>query len=303
MFVKIFFIFSALITVAFSDSRIRFIFYQSPTQTTEYSTLNFFTLVNNPGFQRDQGLVVFHYGEGQTLTTPQVLDVVNSYAGNRNYNFVLVHYFNTNVVSTGNAVELAEGISTALIQLLENAFPADDLNLVGFGLGAQLIARVSRRIQERSNRRFIVGRLTGLEPIQLGMISGNNIGRLGPSDAAFVESIHTEGNQLGDHGSRGHIWFMVNGGQTQPMCDQTLPGNRAECSHIFVLNIWAESVRAISPVFPALACNAWAQFLSGVCNTNPIAHMGRSHPNTALRGSYFLQTNMQPPWSREQAHP
>jgi hypothetical protein len=196
-------------------------------------------------------------------------------------------------------------VSSALITFLENGYPADDLNLVGFALGAQLIARASRRVQERTSRRFIVGRLTGLEPIQLGLIPGNNIGRLGTNDAAFVESIHTEGNQNGDHSSRGHIWFMVNGGETQPreICDFTLAGNRADCSHIFVLGIWAESVRAISPVFPALACNAWAQFLDGTCSLNPIAWMGRSTSISTLRGSYFLMTNVQPPWSRTQAHP
>lgn len=177
------------------------------------------------------------------------------------------------------------------------------MNLVGFGLGGQIVGRASRRVQQQSDRRFVLGRITALNPLQMGNIATNNIGRLAPGDAAFVETIFTETNQHGDFGSRGDVWFMVNGGASQPVCDFTLPGNRADCSHLLVLNIWAESVRAISPVFPALACNAWTQFLAGTCNNNPITHMGRSNTLSTARGSYILQTNNQPPWSRTSALP
>lgn len=72
-----------------------------PTQTQEYNVQNFNTILNHPGFLGDKELVMFHYGEGQSLSTPEVLDVVNSYAGNTGYNFVLIHYFSSNVISTG----------------------------------------------------------------------------------------------------------------------------------------------------------------------------------------------------------
>lgn len=177
------------------------------------------------------------------------------------------------------------------------------MNLIGWSLGAQIMGRTSRRVSAISARRHIIGRLTGLDPIQLGLISGSRIGRLSSADAQWVESVHTEGNSRGDHGSHGHIWFMVNGGVTQPMCDQTLPGNRADCSHLFALTMWAESVRATVPAFPSLQCDSWQNFLGAQCNNNVVAHMGRSNDAMNLRGSFFLRTNMEPPWSRSVATP
>ena len=87
------------------------------------------------------------------------------------------------------------------------------MNLVGFGLGGQIIARSSRQTQGQTGRRHIIGRLTGLEPASLGPVNSITIGTLSSADAQFVESIHTDGNgQRGDLTSNGHVSFFVNGG-------------------------------------------------------------------------------------------
>jgi pancreatic triacylglycerol lipase len=178
------------------------------------------------------------------------------------------------------------------------------MNLLGFSLGAQIIARTSRRVQQISNRRHVIGRLSGLDPWALNLIQSNQIGTLSADDAYWTESIHTEGNSRGDLESRGHLAFMVNGGVSQPMCeDLTLPGNRADCSHLMALTIWTESVRTLAPSFPSLQCTTWPLFMSGSCNNNQVAHIGRTGYNEGLRGIYFLQTNMQSPFSRSQAQP
>ena len=44
---------------------------------------------------------MFHHSEGNTLTTPQVADVLNSYARNADLNFIMIHYDNANTISTG----------------------------------------------------------------------------------------------------------------------------------------------------------------------------------------------------------
>ena len=44
---------------------------------------------------------MFHHSEDNTLTTPQVQDVMNSYAVNANWNFIMIHYDNANTISTG----------------------------------------------------------------------------------------------------------------------------------------------------------------------------------------------------------
>jgi hypothetical protein len=148
--------------------------------------------------------------------------------------------------------------------------------------------------------------LTGLNPTDLGPINGLQIGRLSATDAQFVETVFTEGNSIVDHEARGHVSFFVNGGVTQPWCQQTLPGNRAECSHIFALRgklkffftfknkifflnaVWAESARTRARIFPSLLCDSWSEFSGGVCNDNDVSYIGRS-TSFDRRGPYFIR--------------
>lgn len=51
----------------------------------------------------------------------------------------------------------------------------------------------SRAVRTFSNNVHTVGRLTGLDPGQLGAHLAT-LGRLSSTDATFVDSIHTEGN-------------------------------------------------------------------------------------------------------------
>lgn len=202
-----------------------------------------------------------------------------------------------------SASGLGDSVGDALNNLFNSGYNSGFMNLVGFSIGAQIMARASRRVQDRSNRRNVIGRLTGLDPFDLGIISSVTVGRLSSADAQLVESVHTEGVSIGDHESQGHVAFFVNGGVTQPFCDSPLPGNRAECSHIFALTVWSESVRSSTPIFPALNCPSWPRYLGGECNGNDVANLGRVSSNTWLRGPFFLRTNSVSPFSRDTPFP
>lgn len=90
------------------------------------------------------------------------------------------------------------------------------MNFVGFGMGGIIMARASRQVQGQTSRRHVVGRLTALEPFNLGPITQVTIGRVSSADAQFVETIHTDGNgQRGEAASTGHVSFFVNGGIDQ----------------------------------------------------------------------------------------
>ncbi|CAG9801916.1 unnamed protein product [Chironomus riparius] len=303
MLVKSLVVILSLIALGSCDSRIRYRFYREATYVDDYTFADFNTILSNPSFSSSRQTVIFHYGAGQTLATPQIHDIITAYAVNRQFNFIVIFYDNLNTISTGEANALAEGITVNLLEIFDRGYNSGLMNLLGFSLGAQIMARASRQVQSRSNRRHIVSRLTGLDPWNLGAISSITVGRLSSSDAQWVESVHTESSNRGDHESRGHIAFFVNGGVAQPMCTQTLPTTRWDCSHVFALSVWAESVRASSPIFPSLSCDSWSQFQAGQCNSNQVANLGRTSFNTAIRGSYFLSTNMQAPWSRNQAQP
>lgn len=295
----------ALAAFAHGDGRLNYIFYHGPTMTdtTVFNFVNYHTILNHPLFQRTRSTIMFHYGTGQTLATSQVHDLIQSYFNRGEHNLIVVNYDDPATISTDNANALAQGIATSNINLFDNGFSSGLMNLVGFGLGAQIIARSSRQVQGQTGRRHIIGRLTGLEPESLGPINSITIGNLGSADAQFVESIHTDGNgQRGDLAANGHVSFFVNGGVDQPQCNQISPIARWDCNHNFALTYWAEAARSAAPIFPSLSCDTWANFVSGACNANPQANMGRA-TEFNNRGPYMLRTNLTPPFSRPGALP
>lgn len=88
---------------------------------------------------------------------------------------------------------IGDSLGMALIRLFELGYSSAQMHLVGFSLGAQIQSLASRAVQSFSNNRHVIGRLTGLDPGQLGAFL-NTLGRLSSTDATFVDTIHTEGN-------------------------------------------------------------------------------------------------------------
>lgn len=63
-----------------------------------------------------------------------------------------------------------------------------------------------------------IGRITGLDPTIIFYMSNNRSRDLDPTDAHFVDVIHTAAGILGQWGPSGHADFYVNGGTSQPGC-------------------------------------------------------------------------------------
>lgn len=254
------------------------------------------TVLNNPIFNADRDSVFYHYGFSQTENSENVRDVIDASVTRGEQNFFLIYYLSVATNVANNALEIGSNLANSYIKFCEAGFPPSRLHLVGFSLGAQIQAIASRNVQSLTNRRIVVGRLTGLDPGQVHLVP--QLGRLSSADAAFVDSIHTESVGFGEHASVGHVSYFVNGGHVQPFCTIFV----TVCSHNFAPTAWAESIRARSPVFPALACSTWENFLSGSCNNSAVGNMGM-HTTRNSRGRHFLRTNNSSPFSRSQATP
>jgi hypothetical protein len=98
----------------------------------------------------------------------------------------------------------------------------DNFHLIGFSLGGQIVGMIGRRVQSESNGKFIIPRITGLDPGQIPPFFGQSFQLLSPKDAAFVDVIHGETSLFGSAASNGHATFWVNGGNYQPACRTTL---------------------------------------------------------------------------------
>ncbi|KAG4069025.1 hypothetical protein HA402_008336 [Bradysia odoriphaga] len=276
------------------DIRIRF--YIGPNEWQPYTVRNLHTVLNHRIFNATCDSVFYHYGFTQSVNSANVRDVIDASVTHGDQNFFLIYYLTITTVTSNNALEIGSNLANSYIKLCGAGFPPSRLHLVGFSLGAQIQAIASRTVQSRTNQRFVVGRLTGLDPGQVHTVP--ELGRLSSADAAFVDTIHTESVSFGEHLSAGHVSYFVNGGNVQPFCTIFV----RVCSHNFAPTAWAESIRARSPVFPSLACSTWDDFLSGSCNNSSVGNMG-IHTTRISRGRHFLCTNRVSPFSRPQATP
>ena len=67
----------------------------------EYSTSTLPQVLSHPSFVRTRETVFYHYSNGESLVTPQVHDIVTSYATMQRVNFIVIWYQENNVVTTG----------------------------------------------------------------------------------------------------------------------------------------------------------------------------------------------------------
>ncbi|MEQ2158209.1 hypothetical protein GOODEAATRI_009878, partial [Goodea atripinnis] len=92
----------------------------------------------------------------------------------------------------------------------EEGASLSSIHLIGVSLGAHLAGFVG------ANLNGTIGRITGLDPAGPMFTSATPEERLDPSDAMFVDVLHTDMN------SHGHIDFYANGGSDQPGCPKTI---------------------------------------------------------------------------------
>lgn len=131
----------------------------------------------------------------------------------------------------------------------EHGLRADDVHLIGHSLGAHTAAYAGARIPG-------IGRITGLDPAEPYFQGMGDAVRLDPSDAKFVDVIHTDGRSFflleipgyGMSQSCGHIDFYPNNGKEQPGCALSQEGGT-----LIPLTLVKDGIEEASRVL--LACN------------------------------------------------
>ncbi|XP_050429451.1 pancreatic triacylglycerol lipase-like isoform X3 [Adelges cooleyi] len=154
----------------------------------------------------------------------------------------------------------------------------------------------------------------GLDPAYPLYRGTNNRGHLTPSDAEFVDVIHTDGGEFGFPVPMGHVDFFPNGGfPIQPGCStptnvsiDKVPGY-ASCSHVRAWKYYIESVQ--NPYgFPSIRCHSYDAFKKGKClrdsknsNGQIVQYMGIA-ANEKLRGKFYLNTRSIEPFANNQTY-
>ncbi|KAF5278398.1 hypothetical protein FQA39_LY05887 [Lamprigera yunnana] len=176
-----------------------------------------------------------------------------------------------------------------LIKAIHN-ISNSDVHVIGFSLGAHVAAIASNDLKGR-----MMDRITGLDPALPGFTTINIENRLDPSDALFVDIIHTNAFMQGMPVQCGHIDFYVNGGIIQPGCLQE--GNVLACSHHRATVYFAESIN--SPIgFWGWSCPSYWDYLFGRCTQHILETPMGEHVNKKLHGIYAVVTNSVPPYAQ-----
>ncbi|XP_023215504.1 inactive pancreatic lipase-related protein 1-like [Centruroides sculpturatus] len=169
-----------------------------------------------------------------------------------------------------------------------------EVHLIGHSLGAHVAGYAGERLQG-------LGRITGLDPAEPYFQYTDPKVRLDPTDAQFVDVIHTDGGSiiiggLGMIQDCGHVDFYPNGGKRQPGCNNGVIGSIEKegdllygirrylgCSHIRAYEFFIESVNTDCP-FLGYVCDSYYNFTNGKCShgcgedNSLCAHMGyRAH--------------------------
>ncbi|XP_052067286.1 inactive pancreatic lipase-related protein 1-like [Mytilus californianus] len=175
-------------------------------------------------------------------------------------------------------------VTANLVKLLHDAggVSYDDVHIVGHSLGAHVAGYVGQRVP--------IGRITGLDPAGPESNTADQRVRLDPSDATFVDIIHTDG-ALGFRHTMGHVDFYPNGGKVQPGClfDKIAPFY--SCGHMRSVYYFIESINT-NCHFSSHPCDSEDDYKNLLCTGCGIGcqEMGY-HISRNARGTFYLKTS------------
>ena len=178
-----------------------------------------------------------------------------------------------------------------LIERLHNEYGlhCSNVHMIGYSLGAQIAGFAGRRLRQNG---FRIARITGLDPAGPIFRRKPIIGKLDPTDAKFVDVIHTS-FLSGYRRNSGHASFHVNKGFVQPGC-----GIDLTCSHRRAVTLYMNTIAGPKCYFKAYKCNNYILFHLGLCkncNKSKLTSMGYDTSHTA-RGTYYVRTTNKPPY-------
>ncbi|XP_078688905.1 pancreatic lipase-related protein 2-like [Branchiostoma floridae x Branchiostoma belcheri] len=136
-------------------------------------------------------------------------------------------------------------------------------HFVGFSFGAQVSGLAGAQLPG-------LGRITGLDPAAMYYAESPPEARLDPTDAEFVDVIHTDADLLGALGlsgmsPSGHVDFYPNGGKDQPGCESFTHNLLTFCNHRKSIHYFYGSLDSQNSPLRAYRCDSYERFLAGTC--------------------------------------
>nr|CAH7744777.1 unnamed protein product [Callosobruchus chinensis] len=246
--------------------------------------------------------IVIHGFGGGRMYAPST-DMRDAYFYKGNYNIIIVDYGTLVKEPCLKQMEWAPRFCAKCVaQLIRyltqhpRGLRADDLHLIGYSVGSHIAGLVANYLDPIKDGKL--GRITGLDPTIFFYMGSNSSRDLDPSDAHFVDVLHTGAGILGQWGPSGHADFYINGGSSQPGCGSDTVFKTLACDHTKVTPYFIESI-VTKRGFWAYPCPTLLSFMIGWCRPEDHEYvlMGE-HINRKARGIYYVRTNPDPPFAQ-----
>ncbi|NXE53902.1 LIPH Lipase, partial [Casuarius casuarius] len=161
-----------------------------------------------------------------------------------------------------NCKKVAEILKKLIDEMLIAGASLDSFHMIGVSLGAHISGFVGELYEGK------LGRITGLDPagpLYRGKLPSE---RLDPTDAQFVDVIHSDTDGLGYREALGHIDFYPNGGTDQPGCPQTVFSGLQyfKCDHQRSVFLFISSLKKSCNI-TAYPCDSYRNYRNGKCTS------------------------------------
>ncbi|XP_062390457.1 phospholipase A1 member A isoform X3 [Sardina pilchardus] len=157
--------------------------------------------------------------------------------------------------------DVAIEISVLINHLKNHGSTLESFHFIGVSLGAHVAGFVGTLFDGK------LGRITGLDPAG-PLFKGKDVyDRLDPSDALFVEAIHTDSDYFGISIPVGHVDFFLNGGMDQTGCARSRFKSMygyVICDHMRALHVYISALNG-SCALVGFPCSTYDNFLLGNC--------------------------------------
>ncbi|XP_076603364.1 phospholipase A1 member A isoform X2 [Chaetodon auriga] len=160
-----------------------------------------------------------------------------------------------------NYKEVAVQISVLINQLQKRGCKLESFHFIGVSLGAHVAGFVGTLFEGK------IGRITGLDPAGPMFKGADTFDRLDPSDAQFVDAIHTDSDYFGISIPVGHVDFFLNGGKDQTGCARSRFASMygyVICDHMRALHVYMSALNGSCPLV-GIPCFSYEDFLKGRC--------------------------------------
>ncbi|XP_044072066.1 phospholipase A1 member A isoform X2 [Siniperca chuatsi] len=160
-----------------------------------------------------------------------------------------------------NYKEVAVQISVIINQLQKHGCKLESFHFIGVSLGAHVAGFVGTLFEGK------IGRITALDPAGPMFKGADSSDRLDPSDALFVDAIHTDTDYFGISIPVGHVDFFLNGGKDQTGCSRSRFASMygyVICDHMRALHVYMSALNGSCPLM-GIPCFSYEDFLKGRC--------------------------------------